>query len=512
MSPPSSWSISTRAAAFETRNEPLAITSCCRSQSAAGGLEQRLGQRQAGVVDDQVEAAERQHAASTIACTASSSVTSAATPTATSGPPISAAAACALARSRSAMTTQAPSAASRFGDRLADAAGGAGDQGDPGGERLRLRHPLELGLLQRPVLDAELLRLVDRRVRRDALGAAHHVDRVDVELAGHAGGLLVLAVAEHADARHQHDERVGAADGRRVGRRVAVVVALVVLAVRRRAAPSAGRSSPRPSAAAGRSSTSGLTLVRRKWSGQRRAERGEPRVLAAGQEVEHLGRVGEVADHRPVVRRRCPRIVGARAAAFARRSASGRAAYPSRAGPNGSGRLCSAMYAAAVSMIHSELASASSDVSPQAVMPWPPRMQPTACGLLLLDRGDVEAELEAGTAPRHPDHLVAEDLLGQLPRRRRRSRSRCRSRGAGGRRAPRRRGRAWRCRSTAPRRPCRAGSSRTRRPSRPRARRRGRRRRARASGPAAARRGRTPSGCRGRRRSPSPRAARRARR
>ena len=38
------------------------------------------------------------------------------------------------------------------------------------------------------------------------------------------------------------------------------------------------------------------------------------------------------------------------------------------------------MYAAAVSMIHSELASASSLASPQAVMPWPPRMQPIACG------------------------------------------------------------------------------------------------------------------------------------
>ena len=31
----------------------------------------------------------------------------------------------------------------------------------------------------------------------------------------------------------------------------------------------------------------------------------------------------------------------------------------------------------------------------------------------LLDRGDVEAELEARTTPGHPDDLVAEDLLGQ---------------------------------------------------------------------------------------------------
>ena len=47
-------------------------------------------------------------------------------------------------------------------------------------------------------------------------------------------------------------------------------------------------------------------------------------------------------------------------------------------------------------------------------MPWPPRITPIACGLAVLDRGDVEAELEAGAAPRHPHDLVAEDLLGQL--------------------------------------------------------------------------------------------------
>ena len=35
-------------------------------------------------------------------------------------------------------------------------------------------------------------------------------------------------------------------------------------------------------------------------------------------------------------------------------------------------------------MIHSELASDSSDVSPHAVMPCPPRMQPMACGFSAL--------------------------------------------------------------------------------------------------------------------------------
>ena len=35
-------------------------------------------------------------------------------------------------------------------------------------------------------------------------------------------------------------------------------------------------------------------------------------------------------------------------------------------------------------MIQSELRSDSSDVSPHAVMPWPPRMQPRACGFFSL--------------------------------------------------------------------------------------------------------------------------------
>ena len=53
-------------------------------------------------------------------------------------------------------------------------------------------------------------------------------------------------------------------------------------------------------------------------------------------------------------------------------------------------------------------------MSPHAVMPWPPRTQPMACGFSRLDLGDVQAQLETGPAPRHPDHLVAEDLAGQL--------------------------------------------------------------------------------------------------
>ena len=64
-------------------------------------------------------------------------------------------------------------------------------------------------------------------------------------------------------------------------------------------------------------------------------------------------------------------------------------------------------------MISSELASHSSlVVAPgrDAVAAEDARRSPAGSPL---DRGDVEAELEAGPAPRHPDHLVAEALLGQ---------------------------------------------------------------------------------------------------
>jgi hypothetical protein len=75
-----------------------------------------------------------------------------------------------------------------------------------------------------------------------------------------------------------------------------------------------------------------------------------------------------------------PRITGARAAALIRRSVSGSASKPGSAGPNGSALPRSARKRSAVRMISRELASHCSLVSPQAVTPWPPRMQPMACG------------------------------------------------------------------------------------------------------------------------------------
>ena len=126
-----------------------------------------------------------------------------------------------------------------------------------------------------------------------------------------------------------------------------------------------------------------MTLVRRKWSGQLVPS-------AASRGCSALARKSSTTSESvkwPTMGLSCEamdRTVGISAAARARRSADGSASWPGSAGPNGSGRECSAMYAAAVSMIHVDARSASSVVSPHAVMPWPPRMHPTAAGLAVL--------------------------------------------------------------------------------------------------------------------------------
>ena len=246
MSPPRPCSMSTFAAVRETRNEPLAITSCWRSQSATVVSSRVLDSERPALLTTRSTPPKASTVASTIACTAASSETSTWTPTATSAPPDLGGGLLRLLQ-RQVGDHHAGALGGQLGrDGLADAGGCAGDECDPGGERLGLRHPLELGLLERPVLDAELLGLVDGRIGREALGTAHHVDRVDVELAGHPGGLLVLAEAEHADPGHQHDQRVRAPDRRRVRRSRCGRSSPGSPRGRARAAPSAARSAPRP--------------------------------------------------------------------------------------------------------------------------------------------------------------------------------------------------------------------------------------------------------------------------
>ncbi len=113
MSPPMPCAIIAPAAARETRNEPLAITSCCRSQSATVVSSSGLEIDRPALLTTRSTPPKASTAASNARCTASSSETSAPTPMATSAEPMPFATASAFAASRSATTTQAPSAASR---------------------------------------------------------------------------------------------------------------------------------------------------------------------------------------------------------------------------------------------------------------------------------------------------------------------------------------------------------------------------------------------------------------
>ncbi len=98
----------------------------------------------------------------------------------------------------------------------------------------------------------------------DAGGAAHDVDRVDVELAGDARGRLVLGEGDHADARDQIDHRVGIAHRRRIAVFAAIVVGGVVARDRRRAR----RRAPTASASCWvKAARAGGFLCAGKWSG-----------------------------------------------------------------------------------------------------------------------------------------------------------------------------------------------------------------------------------------------------
>src|SRR6185312_8515450 len=196
MSPPRPWATMARAAAWATRKLPLAMTSCCTSQSSALVSSSPLEIDKPALLTTRSIPPKATTVAATACCTAASSVTSAGTARATSLPPKAEATSPAPCASRSATTTQAPSAASCAA----------------------MARPMgQLGLLQSPVLDAELLRLGNGAVGGDGLGPAHHVDGVDIELTGDPGGLLVRAEGEHPHSGYQHDGGIGPSHARRAG-------------------------------------------------------------------------------------------------------------------------------------------------------------------------------------------------------------------------------------------------------------------------------------------------------
>ena len=198
---------------------------------ALGGLQQRLGDGQAGVVHDEIETAEGQQ------CDVDRGTNCFGAGDIGSNAHCDVRAADLLRHRRSSLGVAVdhdharPFIGQTGGDRLPDTTGRPRHQRDPPGVSFRLGQAPQLRFLEGPVLDPELLSLVDRRIGGQRLGAAHDVDGVDVELADHTGRLLVLAVREHAYAGHEDDGRVRTARRRRVGRGVSVVVGRVVRSV-----------------------------------------------------------------------------------------------------------------------------------------------------------------------------------------------------------------------------------------------------------------------------------------
>ena len=217
--PPSFCASITLNASRVTRNTPLARTALFFSQSARLVSAKPAAVARPALATTMSIPPNRSTVLASAACTAASSVTSATAACTTSLPnlpakpcPVSASASAAMSVS----TTQAPSARSRARHRPADPAGAAGDQRHPPGQRLGLGQPLELRLLEQPVLDVERLLLGQADIGVDAGGAAHDVDRVDVELGRDPGRGLVAGEGQHAHAGHQVDHGVGVAHGRAV--------------------------------------------------------------------------------------------------------------------------------------------------------------------------------------------------------------------------------------------------------------------------------------------------------
>ena len=274
-----------------------------------------------------------------------------------------------------------------------------------------LRQELQLALLEDPVLDAEGLLLGDRSVGVDALRPSHHVDGLDVVLGGVAGGGLVAMEGQHAQAGDEHEHRVGIAHRGRVGPLAPLVVGLVVLPVLLDEAGKAGRGGPRPFSFAGSKGTKrGLTLVRRKWSGQvvprsaSSAQRARPTKSSTSAVSTWCMTFVTWAERRP-------RRTGATSTSRARRSSSGSGCHDQR--PEGLGpALAVEPVGRLLDDAQRRLVGLLRRLAPghEAVAAEDEALERRVLGRHL---PDLEAEIEARALPGHPADPSAEALAGQ---------------------------------------------------------------------------------------------------
>ena len=162
-----------------------------------------------GVGDDDVDAAEGLDRGRNASATAASEVTSPATASPRSpyvGDRFARAVAVEVERDHARAGRR-----QRLDDRAPDAARAAGDQRDLALQLAGRRRLRELVELQRPVLDRERLRRVQRHELAERLGARHDLDRAVVEVARDLRRLGRRPRGDQAHALDEHDPRVGIA-------------------------------------------------------------------------------------------------------------------------------------------------------------------------------------------------------------------------------------------------------------------------------------------------------------
>ena len=181
----------------------------------------------------------------------------------------------------------------RVPDRAPDPPGAAGDERDRALQLAGRRRLRELVELERPVLDREALRGVERDEPAQRLGAGHHLDRAVVEVARDARVLRRRAGRDEPDVLDQHDPgvRIG---GLRVRVAVGVDVGAVVGAERVRALGDPGAQRVRVVGVRVVGDPERDALRVHQMVGARRADGDEPLGLGRGDELERaLGRVGD---------------------------------------------------------------------------------------------------------------------------------------------------------------------------------------------------------------------------
>ena len=211
--------------------------------------------------------------------------------------------------SRSKATTHAPAAASASPIARPMPPGAARDQRDLALQLAGRRRLRELVELERPVLDREALLRVERDELAERLGARHHLDRAVVEVARELRGLGRRAGGDEPEVLDQHDPRIGVGG---LGRLVAVFlhVRAVVRAERARRARRSGRAARRRRRSPGRTgSTAAARLVWTRWSGH-----GAPTVTSCSASAEETNSTerGEVSTVSTLRRslETAPRIAG----------------------------------------------------------------------------------------------------------------------------------------------------------------------------------------------------------